>query len=90
MVGTEHESEQANLHERLHAARRVLCEAYERRDDLMTQIEAVKSETDVVVRPGLVIAFRLAERAVLAAETAMKDAEYALATTGTSPQGDQT
>lgn len=90
MVGTEHESEQANLHERLHAARRVLCEAYERRDDLAAKIEAAKLETDASVRPGLVIAFKLAERATLAAETAMKDAEYALATAGTSSQGDQT
>ena len=90
MVGTEHDSGQADLHKRLHAARRVLCEAYERRDDLTAQIDAAKLETDAVVRPGLVIAFRLAERAVLAAETAVNDAEYALATTGTSSQEDQT
>lgn len=66
------------LHDRLHAVRRALGDAYDRRDALAREIAAVETAGGVV-RPDLLIAFNAAERAVLAAEAGLKDAEYALA-----------
>jgi uncharacterized membrane protein len=72
----------AALHEHLHAARRALRVAYDQRDALAEEIAAAEAEVGAAVRPDLLEAFGAAERAMLAAEAEMKDAEYALAVAG--------
>ncbi|NGM38022.1 MULTISPECIES: hypothetical protein [Methylobacterium] len=67
------------LHERLHAARRLLAEAYERRDVLARQIATVEATDGIGLPVDLMNAYGAAERAVLVAEADMKDAEHALA-----------
>ena len=69
----------AALHDRVHAASRALGEAYDTRDALAEKISAVETAAARAVRPELLIAFSAAERAVLAAEADMKDAEHASA-----------
>ena len=66
----------SSLRDRLHAARRLLAEASERRDVLAREIAAA---ADGGVPVDLVRAFGAAERAMLAAEVDMKDAEHAFA-----------
>ncbi|MFH6787385.1 hypothetical protein [Methylobacterium sp. MA0201] len=78
MVAVE-DDELAGLQDRLHAARKALGEAYDRRDARAEEIAAAEAVVGGVVRPELLVAFSAAERAVLAAEAEMKDAEYALA-----------
>jgi hypothetical protein len=76
MPNAKDENDLAALHERLQAARRVLREAYDQRDALAEEI-AIAEKIGTGVDPKLLIAFSAAERAVLAAEAEMKDAEYA-------------
>jgi hypothetical protein len=78
MPNAKDEDDLAALHERLQAARRVLREAYDQRDALAEEI-ATAEKIGAGVDPKLLIAFSAAERAVLAAEAEMKDAEYARA-----------
>ena len=78
MVAVE-DDELAGLQDRLHAARKALGEAYDRRDDLAEEIAAAEAVVGGAVRPELLVAFSAAERAVLAAEAEMKDAEYVIA-----------
>lgn len=73
------EDELEALRDRLHAARRSLSKAYDRRDALAEQIAVLETDSGVPIRPELVAALGAAERAVLAAEADAKDAEYALA-----------
>lgn len=67
------------LRERLHNAKRTLGEAYERRDALAVELAAAEARSGISLGPGVLVALSTAERAVLAAEAEMKDAEYALA-----------
>lgn len=84
-------NELAGLNERLHAARRALREAYDRRDTLAEETGAADHDPDARIRPELLMALSTAERAVLEAEAEMKDADYALAVAGGTPsRGDQT
>jgi hypothetical protein len=70
----------ARTNKRLRAARRALSTAYDSRNVLAERIDTVEAEAGgAAVRPDLLEAFRAAERAVLAAEAEMKDAEDALA-----------
>ncbi|GJE02033.1 hypothetical protein [Methylobacterium isbiliense] len=78
MVAVE-DDEIARLRDRQHAARRALGEAYDRRDALAEEVAAAEAAGAGALRPELLVAFSAAERAVLAAEAEMKDAEYALA-----------
>ena len=73
------EDDIAVLRERLHAARVSLSDAYDRRDALAKEAAAAERDPDKVVESELLMALACAERAVLAAEAEMKDAEYALA-----------
>lgn len=67
------------LHDRLHTARRHLAEAYERCDTLAREITAAEAPDGTGIRVELIGAYGAAERAVLAAEADMKDAEHAFA-----------
>ena len=67
------------LHERLHAARRRLAEAYEARDLLACEIAALEARGGIGMPGELLDAFGAAEWALLMTEADMKDAEHALA-----------
>jgi hypothetical protein len=76
----ENEDAIARTNMRLHAAQRALSTAYDLRNVLAERIDTVEAEAGgAAVRPDLLEAFRAAERAVLAAQAEMKDAENALA-----------
>jgi hypothetical protein len=78
-MGDTPEDEVAVLRERLHAARVSLSNAYDQRDALAKEAAAAERDPDKVVETQLLMALACAERAVLAAEAEMKDAENALA-----------
>ena len=70
----------AHANERLDAAKRALSKAYDQRNLVAEKIEAVEEKAGAAaVGPELLEAFGNAERALLAAEAEMKDAEDALA-----------
>lgn len=73
------EDEVARLEDRLHAARRDLRAAYERRDALAAEVDDVRKAGRLAGRPSLLVALSLAERDLDAAQTALKDAAYVLA-----------
>lgn len=79
MIDAADEEELTPLRDRLHAAHRALGVAYDTRDALAEEARDAGVGPGAVVRPELVLALASAERAVLAAEAEMKDAEYALA-----------
>ena len=82
MIDAEDGDDIAALRERLHAAQHALTEAYDKRDALAEEAAAAQKTGGAVVPPELLIALGAAERAVLAAETEVKDAEHALAVAG--------
>lgn len=83
---TAEEDEVARLEDRLHAARRDLRAAYERRDALAAEVDGERRIDRLAGRPSLFVALGEAERDLEAAQTALKDASYALAElTGTEP-----
>jgi len=80
------EDEAIRLEERLHAARRDLRAAYERRDALAAEVDDVRRTGRLTGRPTLLVALSLAERDLEAAQIALKDAAYALTElTGADP-----
>ena len=77
----------AAVRERVAAAQRALEAAYNTRDSLAEEVAAAESAPGGAVRAELLVALSAAERAVLAAEAGMKDAEYALAIAADGPDG---
>ena len=86
MASAADEGELTTLHERVAAARRTLRDAYDSRDRLAEEV-ATAEITARAVRPELLVALSAAERAVLAAEAEMKDAEHSLAMADDDPRG---
>lgn len=68
----------AELEDRLHAVRRDLQRAYDRRDALAVEIDKLCRACSLSARPGLFAALHAAERDLIAAEVAMRDAASVL------------
>ena len=79
MADTLDEDEIAVLNDRLQDARVALNDAYRRRDALAEEASVAERDPEAIVEPELLMALACAERAVLAAEADLKDAEHALA-----------
>ncbi|MGE7157000.1 hypothetical protein ACQKJ1_25065 [Methylorubrum rhodesianum] len=73
------EDELAPLRDRQHAARCLMCVAYDRLDLIAEEVEAITGEGRIATRPDLLIALSEAEHTARIASADMKDAEYALA-----------
>ena len=79
MADTLDEDEVAVLNDRLQDARVALSDAYRRRDALAEEASVAERDPEAIVETELLMALACAERAVLAAEADLKDAEHALA-----------